>query len=48
MAQTTIGDEWLSGALKRLEIAKSTRFTNPAVTLNVLIDVVEELLQRKT
>jgi hypothetical protein len=38
--------EWVQGAKRRLEIATTTRFSNPPVTLQILIQIISELLER--
>ncbi|MGA2627017.1 MAG: hypothetical protein ABSF63_08150 [Candidatus Bathyarchaeia archaeon] len=49
MAQTSLtkpSREWLEGSKKRLQIAHETRFSNPAVAMQILIQVLDELLDR--
>jgi hypothetical protein len=46
MTLTKPSREWLEGSKKRLEIAHRTRFSDPRVTLDVVIQVLSELLER--
>lgn len=38
--------EWLEGSKKRLDIAFQSRFSNPRLAVEILIQVVDELLQK--
>jgi hypothetical protein len=40
-----LSKEWLEGSRKRLEIAHQPRFSNPRVSMEILIQVVSELLE---
>lgn len=38
--------EWLERSKKRLEIAHRTRYTDPKVTMEIIIQTISELLER--
>jgi hypothetical protein len=46
MLRKQLSREWLEGSRKRLEIALHTRYSNPRVTLEIVLQVLDELLQR--
>ena len=46
MLRKQLSREWLEGSRKRLEIAHHTRYSNPRVTVEIVLQVLDELLQR--
>jgi hypothetical protein len=46
MLKKTLSREWIEDSRKRLEIAHQTRYSNPRVTLEVVMQIMDELLQR--
>ena len=38
--------EWLEDSRKRLEIAYQTRHSNPKITMEIVMQILDELLQR--
>jgi hypothetical protein len=41
-----VDKEWLQGARQRIDIAHRTRYTNPRLTLDILLALFDELLKR--
>lgn len=46
MLRKQLSREWLEGSRKRLEIAYHTSHSNPKVTMEIIMQILEELLQR--
>jgi len=46
MLRKQLSHEWLEGSRKRLEIAHHSRHTNPRLCMEILLQVLDELLQR--
>ena len=46
MLRKQVSHEWLEGSCKRLEIAHHTRYSNPRITMEIMLQVLDELLQR--
>jgi hypothetical protein len=44
-ADARLNQEWIQGA-RRIEIADETRLTNPRLSLEILIQLMDELLKR--
>jgi len=42
----TLSREWVEESRKRLEIAQQMRYSNPRVTLEMVMQIMDELLQR--
>jgi hypothetical protein len=42
----TLNPDWLQGARQRIDIATKTRYSNPRLTLDILLSLFTELLER--
>lgn len=46
MDPAKLNREWLDGARKRIQIAHETRLSNPRLSMQILIEIMDELLRR--
>ena len=42
----TLNPDWLQGARQRIEIATKTRYSNPRLSLDIMLSLFAELLER--
>jgi hypothetical protein len=42
----TLNPDWLQGARQCIEIATKTRYTNPRLSLDIMLSLFTELLER--